>query len=203
MRPVSPVFAAIPRCSRYRRGTGAVQAVAAFGGELIRWSASRGIGIFGGTVEGAVRETRVPPDHEELPVKAISTVVSLSLEDADRAVRDALSEFGFGVLTEIDVAETLRLKLGVERAPLRILGACNPNLAHAALEADPNAALLLPCNVVLEAGVDGETKVSAVDPRELMPDPAMAELAADAAGRLTAALDRLSGAMPDGAGASA
>ena len=91
------------------------------------------------------------------------------------------------MLTEIDVAATLQAKLGVERAPLKILGACNPNLAHQALEVDPSAALVLPCNVVLEKVAAG-TRV-AVDPRELMPDPRFAELAEDPASKLAAALD--------------
>jgi uncharacterized protein (DUF302 family) len=106
-------------------------------------------------------------------------------------VRDTLADNGFGIVTELDLAGTLKTKLGIERSPLKILGACNPALANAALEADRNSALLLPCNVVLEALSDTPTRVSAVDPRELMPEPAMATLAADAATRLTAALDAL------------
>jgi uncharacterized protein (DUF302 family) len=123
-------------------------------------------------------------------MKAIETTVALSMEDAERAVRAALGTQGFGVLTEIDVAATLQEKLGIDRAPLKILGACNPNLAHQALELDPSAALLLPCNVVLEPAPGG-TRVAAVDPRELMADPAFAALAEDAAARLTAALASL------------
>lgn len=120
---------------------------------------------------------------------AIETTVPLPLDRAEAAVRAALAEQGFGVLTEIDVAATLKAKLGVDRAPLKILGACNPTFAHDALQLDPSAALVLPCNVVLEPGDDGGTRISAVDPRELMPGAAFAELAADAAERLTAALD--------------
>ena len=81
---------------------------------------------------------------------AFETTVPLSLTDADRAVRDALASEGFGVLTEIDVAATLKAKLGVVRPPLVILGACNPAFANRALELDPSAALVLPCNVTLE-----------------------------------------------------
>ncbi len=123
-------------------------------------------------------------------MKAIETVVDLPLDEADAAVRAALGEQGFGVLTEIDVAATLKAKLGVDRAPLKILGACNPNLAHRALELDPSVSLMLPCNVVVEA-VDGRTRVAAVDPRELMPDPAFADLAEDAANRLRAAVEKV------------
>lgn len=119
----------------------------------------------------------------------IETTVSLPLDQAETAVRAALAEQGFGVLTEIDVAATLKAKLGIDRPPLKILGACNPTLAHQALELDATSALVLPCNVVLEPGADGGTHISAVDPRELMPDPAFAELANGAAAQLTAALD--------------
>ncbi len=120
---------------------------------------------------------------------AIDTIVPLPLDQAETALRAALTEQGFGVLTEIDVAATLKAKLGVDRAPLKILGACNPTLAHEALELDATSALVLPCNIVLEPGVDGGTHISAVDPRELMPDPAFAELANSAAAKLTAALE--------------
>lgn len=130
-------------------------------------------------------------------MNAITVTVPLELDQADPAVRSALAEAGFGVLTEIDLAATLKAKLGVDRPPLRILGACNPHLADEALRADPAAALLLPCNVVLEPDGEGRTRVSVVDPRELMPGPAMAELAAAAAAKLDGALDRLvSGAGP-------
>jgi uncharacterized protein (DUF302 family) len=122
---------------------------------------------------------------------AIETTVPLPADEAEAAVRAALAEEGFGVLTEIDVAATLRTKLGIDRPALKILGACNPTFAHEALQLDPAAALVLPCNVVLEPGAGGGTRISAVDPRELMPDPAFAELAQNAAARLTAALAAL------------
>lgn len=121
---------------------------------------------------------------------AFTTTTELSLDDAEAAIRSSLSEQGFGVLTEIDIAATFKQKLDVERPPLKILGACNPQLAHRALTLDPSAALALPCNVVLEATEDG-TKVSAVDPHEIMDDPAFAELADDAAAKLQAAIDAI------------
>ena len=126
-------------------------------------------------------------------MNAIETTVDMTLADAEVAVRAALAAQGFGVLTEIDVAATLKAKLGIERPALKILGACNPTFAHQALELDPSASLLLPCNVVLEPGRDGGTRIAAVDPRELMPEAEFAELAEAAAGQLTAAIESLSG----------
>jgi uncharacterized protein (DUF302 family) len=125
---------------------------------------------------------------KEPHVQAIETIVDLTPSEAERAVREALAAQGFGVLTEIDVAATLEAKLGVQRAPLKILGACNPTLADQALQIDPSVSLVLPCNVVIEA-VGGRTKVAAVDPHELMGDPRFTELADDAARRLRAAID--------------
>ena len=123
-------------------------------------------------------------------MKAIETTTTLSPAEAEAAVRDALGEQGFGVITEIDVAANLKAALDVDWASLKILGACNPALAHRALQLDRSVSLLLPCNVVIET-VDGCTRVAAVDPRELIDDPRFAELAADAAGRLQAAIDRV------------
>jgi uncharacterized protein (DUF302 family) len=125
-------------------------------------------------------------------MRAFETTVGLSVDDADRAVREALGARGFGVLTEIDVAATLKAKLGVERPPLRILGACNPGFANRALEQDPSVALLLPCNVVLEDTGAG-TRISVVDPRALIDDPRFADLAGEAAAMLEAAVGSLSG----------
>jgi uncharacterized protein (DUF302 family) len=124
-------------------------------------------------------------------MRFIEATVDLDLEQAEAAVRGALGENGFGVLTEIDVAATLRAKLGVDRPALKILGACNPVLANRALEIDPTVALLLPCNVVLEPAPGGGTRVRAVDPRELMDAPEFVELATEAAGRLTRAIGAL------------
>ena len=121
--------------------------------------------------------TCLPQPRLKAPMHAIETTVPLPLDEAEAAVRATLADNGFGVLTEIDVAATLKAKLGVDRPALKILGACNPTLANQALELDPSSALVLPCNVVLEPGADGGTRISAVDPRELMPDPAFAELA--------------------------
>ena len=99
----------------------------------------------------------------------ISVVVEAPMEAAERALRDSLAEAGFGVLTEINLSATLKEKLGEERPPMKILGACNPKFASQALNLDPTMALLLPCNVVLEEVPEG-TRVTAVDPRALMRD---------------------------------
>jgi uncharacterized protein (DUF302 family) len=120
-------------------------------------------------------------------MQAIETTTDLPPDEAESAVRDALAAQGFGVLTEIDVAATFEAKLGVERPPLKILGACNPTLAHRALQIDPSASLVLPCNVVVEATPAG-TRVAAVDPRQLMDDPRLDDLTDEAARRLRAAV---------------
>jgi uncharacterized protein (DUF302 family) len=123
-------------------------------------------------------------------MNAIETTVDCSLDEADQRVRAALAAQGFGVLTEIDVAATLKAKLGIERPALRILGACNPTFAHRSLELDESVALLLPCNVVLD-DVGGRTRIRAVDPTELMEGDDFAELTAEVRGRLQAAIDEV------------
>ena len=126
---------------------------------------------------------------------AIARTVDLSFEEADRRVRESLEEEGFGVLTEIDVAATMKKKLDVDLPPYEILGACNPPIAHGAIQAEPDVGLLLPCNVVVRvAGEDGGTIVEAMDPviqLEVADNPELAKLGADVRERLTRALDRV------------
>jgi len=105
------------------------------------------------------------------------TVLSTPMDQTRERVEAALAEQGFGILTEIDVQATLREKLGIERAPYLILGACNPQLAHRALEADPSVGALLPCNVVLRAE-DDRTRVEIMDPSAAMAIAEAAGLAA-------------------------
>jgi uncharacterized protein (DUF302 family) len=123
-------------------------------------------------------------------MKAIETTIGLPLAEVESAVRAALRDQGFGVLTEIDVAATLKDKLGIDRAPLKILGACNPGFAHRALMIDPAVSLLLPCNVVLETVGTG-THVAIADPRELMPGEELADIADEAARQLIAVIDAI------------
>ena len=115
------------------------------------------------------------------------------------AVRAALGEQGFGILTEIDMAATLKTKLDVDVAPQVILGACNPPLAYRALQAEASVGLLLPCNVVVRAVGDDRTMVEALDPLMMVQvtgNPALQPVAEDAAVRLRAALDALSVPVP-------
>lgn len=110
-------------------------------------------------------------------------------------VREALKAQGFGVLTEIDVRATLRDRLGEEMEDYLILGACNPPLAHRALAADRKIGLLLPCNVVVRTA-GSQTIVEALDPQvmvEVTGEPSLEPIAAEAAGRIRAALDSLAG----------
>ncbi len=100
----------------------------------------------------------------------------VGFDDALAQVTGALGEHGFGVLTEIDVQETLENKLGVAFRRYVILGACNPPLAHRALVSDPHVGLLLPCNIVVQEMSGGDIGVSMASPRELFTLAGSAEL---------------------------
>jgi uncharacterized protein (DUF302 family) len=132
-------------------------------------------------------------------VHNLETTIDKALPEAEAIVRRALADEGFGVLTEIDVAATLRAKLGVERTALKILGACNPTLAHRALELDVDAALALPCNVVIEELGQRRTRVAVADPRTMLGTfagarrGALEELGAEAASSLERVVSSVGG----------
>jgi uncharacterized protein (DUF302 family) len=109
-------------------------------------------------------------------------------------VTEALKREGFGVLTDIDVAATMKAKLGVEFRPYRILGACNPKLAYRALELEDKIGTMLPCNVIVQEQPGGDVEVSAVDPVASMraiDNPGLAEVATEVQGRLKRVVDSL------------
>jgi uncharacterized protein (DUF302 family) len=115
------------------------------------------------------------------------TTLPVPFAEAIARTTDALKAEGFGVLTTIDVRETMKAKLGVEMEPYVILGACNPQLAHQGLQAEPNLGLLLPCNVTVRE-VDGRSEILAVDPATMLgvvgQNPALEQVAAEASIRL-------------------
>lgn len=94
----------------------------------------------------------------------ISATLGPGFDEAVRRTTEVLKEEGFGVLTEIDVADTLKKKIGVDFRRYRILGACNPKLAHEALQIEGNIGTMLPCNVVVQETADGRIEVAAIDP---------------------------------------
>lgn len=126
----------------------------------------------------------------------ITTTINQSYDDTVAAVREALGDQGFGVLTEIDLQATLKEKLDVDIAPQLILGACRPPLAYEAIQAEPSIAAVLPCNVVVRALDHDATLVEAFDPDAMMglaDNSALHTIAGDAKERLVAAFAALDG----------
>lgn len=125
-----------------------------------------------------------------------SVSVSGRFDDVVERVTAALQQEGFGVLTEIDVAATLKKKIDVDRLPYKILGACNPGLAHQAIQADPDIGLLLPCNVVVRQEEDESITVVFMDPvavLSLVEKPGVDVLGSDVRSRLERVRDVLAG----------
>jgi len=123
------------------------------------------------------------------------TVFEGGIEVAEHAITEALKGVGFGILTRIDVAETLKKKIDVSRKPYIILGACNPKLAHQALQLEPELGLMLPCNVIIYSNEENQTIVSIIDPAAMVgmiDNPSLACLVHDARPMLQEALDVIS-----------
>jgi uncharacterized protein (DUF302 family) len=120
--------------------------------------------------------------------------LTCTYDEALARVPEALKGEGFGVLTEIDIQQTLKNKLGVDFRRYKILGACNPPLAHQALTTTLEVGVMLPCNVVVYEGDDGRAVVQAIDPMATVAatDPRLAEIAGAVRGKLERVLERLS-----------
>ena len=124
----------------------------------------------------------------------LSKTVSIPFEEALVKVTEELKKEGFGIITEIDVKETLKKKLNVEFRKYRILGACNPNFAYQALKEEEKIGLLLPCNVIIQDKGNGQTEVSAINPMETMKtvqNPRLVDIAKQVQARLQTVIERI------------
>lgn len=120
--------------------------------------------------------------------------LSLPFDQTVAATRAALAEEGFGVITEVDVRQTMKAKLGKDFRPYLILGACNPTLAYEALQLEDKVGTMLPCNVIVQDAGDGRTEVAAIDPvasMQSIPNDGLKEKASLVGEKLRAAIDRL------------
>ena len=123
-----------------------------------------------------------------------SKKLDLPFDQAVLRVTEALKKEGFGVLTDIDVGATMKAKLGEDFRPYRILGACNPQLAHRALLLEDKIGTMLPCNVIVQQHEDGDVEVSAVDPvasMQAIQNPGLADVAREVRARLKRVVDGL------------
>lgn len=121
-------------------------------------------------------------------------IIDLHFEDAVNKVTEELKKEGFGVLTEIDVKETLQKKLNVDFRKYKILGACNPPFAHKALLAEDKIGTMLPCNVIIQETRDGRTEVSVINPLESMravKNPELEEIAGEISRKLSSVLENV------------
>lgn len=125
-----------------------------------------------------------------------STIIDAPLEEALEKTRSALGDQGFGIINEIDMAKTLKEKIGADFRPYRILGACNPQLAHEALQLEDKVGTMLPCNVIVQQLPSGSTEVAAIDPVASMSaieNDKLKEAAQRVRDKLRAAIDALGG----------
>lgn len=123
-----------------------------------------------------------------------SKKLRVSFDGAIVKVTDELKKEGFGILTEIDVKETLKKKLNVDFKKYRILGACNPPIAYQALQAEDKIGTMLPCNVIIQEHADGQVEVSAVDPvasMQAISNPQLGALAKQVQAKLRSVIDNL------------
>lgn len=119
---------------------------------------------------------------------------NLNFDDAVKKITETLKEQGFGVLTEIDAKKVLKEKLGLDRNPYKILGACNPHFAHKAIDMEPELGTLLPCNVLVYERDDGKVVVTAMDPEaalKLVGNPSVEEIAKEVRKRIEKALEKV------------
>jgi uncharacterized protein (DUF302 family) len=135
-----------------------------------------------------------PRKERDMSDYTLRVTASSTFDDAERAIREELADVGFGILTEVDMAATLKAKLGVDIPRQKILGACNPQFAHRATQADPSIAALLPCSVVVREIDEGTTLLEAFDPAAMARlSPSSSEIAAiagDVRELLASALDK-------------
>jgi len=122
--------------------------------------------------------------------------LSIGFEEALARLPEALKKEGFGIITQIDIQETFKAKLGADFRRYRIFGACNPSFAHAALQKDPRVGVLLPCNVVLYEKDDGKAVVGAVDPMQTLGASGDAGGLADLARDVGERLERVLAGLP-------
>jgi len=123
-----------------------------------------------------------------------SKVLDTSFENAVQRVTDELKKEGFGILTDIDVQQTLKKKLDVDFRPYRILGACNPPFAYRALQAEDKIGTMLPCNVIVQETVDKKVEVAAIDPiasMQAIDNQALAPIAEEVQSKLRTVINKL------------
>jgi len=124
----------------------------------------------------------------------IATTLPSSLDDAVQAVEAALKQEGFGIISRIDLAETLKNKIGVDFRPYTILGACNPHLAYEALQLEDKVGTMLPCNVVVQEHEPGKSEIAAIDPvasMQAIDNPELKEAASEVRARLARVIESL------------